>query len=177
MCEFGSGHAKRMRALKAEQHALRRSLRVALLTMRALTQTSCCRLPVHSTNGCHLDPPQDVAHVQFRSRIACKCLHMIRTRTLEAMSDSRAVVPSKLFARHVACDASVPSGRIAWSAVKLVWATPSFNTFVLVDDDGALLNSGRPTGSLPHPQERAMNYQLVRGSKYAVEADKIGKSM
>lgn len=25
------------------------------------------------TNGCHLDPPQDVAHVQFRSRIAFKC--------------------------------------------------------------------------------------------------------
>ena len=24
------------------------------------------------TNGCHLDPPQDVAHVQFRSRIAFK---------------------------------------------------------------------------------------------------------
>merc|ERR1719238_1412871 len=24
------------------------------------------------TNGCHLDPPQDVAHVQFKSRIAFK---------------------------------------------------------------------------------------------------------
>ena len=24
------------------------------------------------TNGCHLEPPQDVAHVQFRSRIAFK---------------------------------------------------------------------------------------------------------
>merc|ERR1712066_179998 len=24
------------------------------------------------TNGCHLDPPQDVAHVQFRSRVAFK---------------------------------------------------------------------------------------------------------
>ena len=24
------------------------------------------------TNGCHVDPPQDVAHVQFRSRIAFK---------------------------------------------------------------------------------------------------------
>jgi len=82
------------------------------------------------TNGCHLDPPQDVAHVQFRSRIA----------------------------------------------FKLVWTPPSFGTFVLVDDDGALLNTGTPTGSLPHPQERAMNYQLVRGSKYAIEADKIGVS-
>lgn len=56
--------------------------------------------------GCHLDPPQDVAHVQFQSRIA----------------------------------------------FKLVWVPPAFETFVLVDDAGALLNHGRPTGSLPNVQ-------------------------
>merc|ERR1719163_2654597 len=65
------------------------------------------------TNGCHLDPPQDVAHIQFRSRIA-------------------------------------------W---KLVWVPPMYSSFVLVDDDGALLNSGTPTGQLPSAGERAMNYQ------------------
>jgi len=81
------------------------------------------------TNGCNLDPPQDVAHIQFRSRIA----------------------------------------------FKLVWCPPSFSSFVLVDDEGALLNSGAPTGQLPHLRERQMNFALVRGSKYGVEAEKLGK--
>jgi len=77
------------------------------------------------TNGCHLDPPQDVAHVQFRSRIA----------------------------------------------FKLVWAPPDFNSFVLVDDSGAYLNHGTPTGALPNIRYRQSNYNLVKGSKYAREAD------
>lgn len=80
------------------------------------------------TNGCHLEPPQDVAHVQFRSRVA----------------------------------------------FKLVWCPPSFSSFVLVDDDGKLLATGTPTGRLPHPQSRAENYMLVKGSKYATEAEKVG---
>lgn len=59
-------------------------------------------------------------------------------------------------------------------AFKLVWCPPSFNTFVLVDDDGALLaGPGTPSGSLPHISQRQQNYMLVRGSKYALEADKI----
>jgi len=80
------------------------------------------------TNGCHLDPPQDVAHIQFRSRIA----------------------------------------------FKLVWCPPSFLTFVLVDDDGGLLATGTPTGALPSARDRAANYMLVRGSKYATAADRVG---
>eukprot|EP00913_Durusdinium_trenchii_P026806 g25145.t1 len=79
------------------------------------------------TNGCHLDPPQDVAHVQFRSRIA----------------------------------------------FKLVWAPPDFNSFVLVDDGGELLNQGRPKGDLPDLRMRRGNYALVKGSKYAREADRL----
>lgn len=71
-------------------------------------------------------PPRDVAHVQFRSRIA----------------------------------------------FKLVWCPPGYQTFVLVDDDGQLLNKGTPTGELPAEACRQANYQLVRGSKYAVEAEK-----
>ena len=82
------------------------------------------------TNGCHLDPPQDVAHVQFRSRIA----------------------------------------------FKLVWCPPSFNTFLLVDDEGVLLaGPGTPKGDLPHISQRQQNYMLVRGSKYAKEADLFAK--
>ncbi|CAK0827605.1 unnamed protein product [Prorocentrum cordatum] len=77
------------------------------------------------TNGCHTDPPRDVAHVQFRSRIA----------------------------------------------FKLVWCPPDFESFVLVDDAGGLLARGRPGGALPQEGLRAANYALVRGSKYAKEAE------
>ncbi len=42
-----------------------------------------------------------------------------------------------------------------------------FSEFVLVDDDGTLLNKGRPTGHLPHIRERQQNFHLLQGSKYA----------
>eukprot|EP01032_Pedospumella_encystans_P007549 gene7549-9046_t len=77
--------------------------------------------------GCQHEPPRDVAHVQFRARIA----------------------------------------------FKLVWAPPRFATFVIVDDDGVMLAQGRPTGTLPHEEDRVMNYRLVRGSKYATAADQL----
>jgi hypothetical protein len=76
--------------------------------------------------GCNSDPPRDVAHLQFRSRIA----------------------------------------------FKLVWCPPSFNLFVLVDDEGELLATGQPTGDIPHLAERQTNYRLVMGSKYSTAADK-----
>jgi hypothetical protein len=79
-------------------------------------------------NGSDKDPPQDVAHVQFRSRIA----------------------------------------------FKLVWApTPSFETFVLVDDNGRQLAKGTPSGRLPHIRQRQMNYAMVKGGKYATAAEAI----
>jgi len=80
--------------------------------------------------GCNKEPPQDVAHLQFKSRIA----------------------------------------------FKLVWAPPAYTTFVIVDDSGALLNQGTPTGRLPDLSERQQNYQLVKGSKYAVAADGANSS-
>lgn len=79
------------------------------------------------TNGAHLTPPNDVAHTQFRSRIA----------------------------------------------FKLVWVPPSFDAFVLVDDEGRELRRGRPTGALPSVSWRRSNYELVRGGKYARVADAI----
>ena len=79
--------------------------------------------------GCNSNPPRDVAHIQFRSRIA----------------------------------------------FKLVWVpNENYDTFVLVDDDGKLLASGKPSdgpGALPHRREREMNYQIMKGSKYAVVAN------
>jgi len=78
--------------------------------------------------GCNRDPPHDVAHIQFQSRIA----------------------------------------------FKLVWAPPTFTTFVLVDDDGNLLAKGTPSsGRLPHISERQRNYAAVQGGKYATAADQI----
>ena len=79
--------------------------------------------------GCSSEPPQDVAHIQFRSRIA----------------------------------------------FKLVWCPPLFTKFVLVDDEGDLLNRGFPNTSLPHMSERRRNYQLVAGSKYAIQAELWGQ--
>ena len=83
--------------------------------------------------GCNSDPPRDVAHIQFQSRIA----------------------------------------------FKLVWCPPSYNTFVLVDDDGKILNKGTPKADsgLPAMSERQRNYMLVKGSRYATAADKHSSSM
>ncbi len=77
--------------------------------------------------GCNQEPPADVAHRQFRSRIA----------------------------------------------FKLVWCPPEYKTFVLVDDAGILLAKGTPSGDLPDIRERRMNYELVKGSKYATAADNV----
>ena len=76
------------------------------------------------------DPPFDIAHHQFQSRIA----------------------------------------------FKLVWCPPEFNTFVLVDDDGALLNAGNPSGELPPLMHRQRNFAEVDGSKYGVAAIEHGKN-
>ena len=63
------------------------------------------------------------------------------------------------------------SARVAF---KLVWVPPAFSTFVLVDDGGALLARGTPAGALPPLRERAMNFRLVQGSKYATAAVRAG---
>jgi hypothetical protein len=62
------------------------------------------------------------------------------------------------------------SSRVAF---KLVWVPPDFNQFVLVDDEGRELKRGKPTGNLPGLHSRKGNYALVKGGKYAVEADAI----
>jgi len=81
--------------------------------------------------GCNQDPPNDVAHVQFRSRVA----------------------------------------------FKLVWVpNENYDTFVLVDDEGKLMAKGTPSdgsAALPHRREREMNYQIMKGSKYATVAESV----
>ena len=79
-------------------------------------------------NGSGKEPPLDIAHYQFKSRIA----------------------------------------------FKLVWCPPSFSSFVLVDDDGALLNTGTPSGHLPDISQRKRNYAEVDGSKYSAAAKDYG---
>lgn len=61
-------------------------------------------------------------------------------------------------------------------AFKLVWVPPSFGRFVLVDDEGAALATGAPSGALPARAERQRNFELVRGSKYAREAEQLGSA-
>jgi hypothetical protein len=47
-----------------------------------------------------------------------------------------------------------------------------FSRFVLVDDAGAQLATGVPTGpGLPSLREREMNYEILRGGRYARAAD------
>ncbi|EED92855.1 predicted protein [Thalassiosira pseudonana CCMP1335] len=81
--------------------------------------------------GCNQDPPNDVAHVQFRSRVA----------------------------------------------FKLVWVpNENYDTFVLVDDEGKLMAKGTPSdgsAALPHRREREMNFQIMKGSKYATVAESV----
>ena len=49
-----------------------------------------------------------------------------------------------------------------------VWCPQtSYQTFVLVNDDGKTLRRGRPRGAIPSLQQRVRNYDVVRGSKYA----------
>ncbi|KAL7530757.1 hypothetical protein ACHAXR_003657 [Thalassiosira sp. AJA248-18] len=85
--------------------------------------------------GCNVDPPNDVAHIQFRSRVA----------------------------------------------FKLVWVpNAEYDTFVLVDDDGKLLAKGKPSdgpGALPRRREREMNYQIMKGSKYATVVESLASSL
>ena len=78
--------------------------------------------------GANQEPPQDVAHVQFQSKVA-------------------------------------------W---KLVWSPKNdFASFALVDDAGSLLNVGTPAddGTLPPLRERQMNYEAVKGGRYARAVD------
>ena len=78
--------------------------------------------------GSNAEPPKDVAHVQFQSRVA-------------------------------------------W---KLVWVPGperDFKRFVLVDDEGEFLATGRPSGNVPAVYERERNYETVRGGRYARVAD------
>lgn len=59
-------------------------------------------------------------------------------------------------------------------AFKLVWSpVDKFQSFVLVDDAGDLLASGTPQPPLPPLLHRARNYEVVKGSKYAVAAENL----
>jgi hypothetical protein len=64
-------------------------------------------------------------------------------------------------------------------AFRLVWVpNQHYNEFVLVDDQGALMAHGTNlTGGLPHITERQANYQMVKGTKYAIAADKIASNV
>lgn len=107
------------------------------------------------TNGAGLNPPNDVAHVQFQSRIAFKLVWCPRgyEEAVAVTSDA----------------ASKSEGRS-----KLVKHEP-YSTFFLVDDEGNFLKKGRPIAGDPHIPHlriaRMRNYDIVNGGKYAKVAD------
>ena len=125
--------------------------------------------------GCNKDPPQDVAHVQFRSRIGkweCPLVRWWICSTCWLFPCCVMCMSKKEF-WPTALIIFIPLHMIAF---KLVWCpTESFDIFVLVDDDGKELAHGKPTGRLPSLQERQVNYKIVAGSKYAIAADKIAR--
>eukprot|EP00592_Proboscia_alata_P020838 CAMPEP_0194409908 /NCGR_PEP_ID=MMETSP0176-20130528/7851_1 /TAXON_ID=216777 /ORGANISM="Proboscia alata, Strain PI-D3" /LENGTH=256 /DNA_ID=CAMNT_0039210839 /DNA_START=227 /DNA_END=997 /DNA_ORIENTATION=+ len=62
-------------------------------------------------------------------------------------------------------------------AFKLVWVpNRGYDTFVLVDDDGNELARGKPTGELPDLDQRKMNYEIIRDSKYSRIAEVIANA-
>ena len=52
---------------------------------------------------------------------------------------------------------------------------PALGVIVLVDDEGTLLAKGtpQPGSGLPHIQQRKANFDIVRGGRYATEAEKL----
>ncbi|EJK50891.1 hypothetical protein THAOC_29997 [Thalassiosira oceanica] len=106
--------------------------------------------------GCNKDPPSDVAHVQFRSRIAFKLVW----------------VPNKDYDTFVLVDDA--------ESPRLCMCT-SFSALTAnrkPSDEGILLAKGKPSdgpAGLPALRERQMNYQIMMGSKYAVAADRIAR--
>ena len=128
--------------------------------------------------GCSQDPPQDVAHIQFRSRIGKYVLMNFLLGYCSSRKEVLIRCESFISMKHLT---KIPNRHLdhrtpLCTAFKLVWCpTESFDTFVLVDDDGKELAQGKPTGRLPSLRERQVNYKIVAGSKYAFAADNIAK--
>ncbi|CEM02052.1 unnamed protein product [Vitrella brassicaformis CCMP3155] len=59
---------------------------------------------------------------------------------------------------------------------KLVWCGADYDLAILVDDDGVLINSGKPTGSLPPLSQRQANYRVVQGSLFDKCSEAAGSS-
>jgi len=66
---------------------------------------------------------------------------------------------------------------VSTKAFKLVWVSNrGCDTFVLVDNDGNELALGKPTGELFNLDQRKMNYEIVRDSKYSQIAELIANA-
>lgn len=107
-----------------------------------------------------MDPPEDVAHIQFRSRIAFKLVW----------------APTPKFDQFVLVDDGT-SCMFEWSVLSFNNSTTFLTLSTQTIKDGKLLAEGKPTGILPALRERQMNYKIVQGSKYAVEAERIAKGV
>ena len=73
------------------------------------------------TNGCHLEPPQDVAHVQFRSRIAFKLVWC--PRLIPLCSSTMTASCSRPARRRAACPTRASGRRSTGSCAEGKYAT------------------------------------------------------
>jgi hypothetical protein len=112
--------------------------------------------------GAGKSPPADVAHIQFRSRIAFKLVWC----------------PPKFKSCKYPCHLGCFDSLLSMHLYPHVFYISSI--VVLVDDDGKYLSSGQPSdiddesSGIPSLEEREANYLVVKGSKYATMAERRG---
>ena len=109
--------------------------------------------------GCASEPPHDVAHVQFQSRIAFKLVWCPPSFSTFVLVDD----DGKLLV------SGAPTGQLP----RLSERRSGCPLGVALDHTSSTI----PTLDTPPPLVRCdgrLNFGLVQGSKYAVEAEKVG---
>jgi hypothetical protein len=101
--------------------------------------------------GANKSPPQDVADLQFKSRVAFKLVWS--PPTFDTVMRNYCYHRVEKHLSPVSC---LPSSTRSDCMLYLC----CFTQFVLVDDAGAMLAEGHPTGELPSLNERRRNYQV-----------------
>jgi len=132
------------------------SMETALVgSLLALFARSTC------TNGCHLTPPSDVAHIQFQSRIAFKLVWCPPEFASFVLVDDEGNLLKK----------GTPTGR---------WGRRVSRFWVLCVTDYRVTRTSNAQSlfmyrRLPHIDARQGNYNLARGGIYAVAAEEAAK--
>jgi len=139
-------------------------------------------LPLTLTLALTTDPNQ-VAHVQFRSRIAFKLVWVPPAlETFVLVDDAGGPYKAVLIRARVRRPwlglglGGTVHGRSGRRGRKVCRLRLPLRLSRGAPGAGELLNSGTPTGRLPALSQRQQNFALVRGSKYAAAAEALGKA-